>query len=767
MRNIADNDKLVAKAKGMQESDRSRIISSFKETDLHQQLRKLFSAIHPDREVLITHGSDEYGKDLVMIDRDPVSASATAMVVKRGNVTANANGPISEIKDQVSMALAHPYTPDGIEQIPILKVLVVTSGRISDNAKTRIQKELQVSNVDFVPISRLVSLFTEYYPRVFFGGERYDFYSERIQSLETSHMFAERGIDLSDCFIEPRLSEVSPLVGERKGTRTRRRVSFSSLVDRIKHPVQLMLIGDAGCGKSAILKKISIDSMTLTRDGSVKDDIEEAIAVYCPATTLEEQNAPELIEGVVRRECSVPGDVAIAQLLVDGLDEVPPDKRVSIANALAEYSSATRTAVVVSSRHREPFDGDLDAWHAIEVEPLSVESAIALSERVFSDPHVKNALKEGVGDVARSIDITPLAVFLLASVIEQRQEIPASLTELYDQYTDLVLGKEDRDKGIESLFEYEVKKRFLAELAYQHFEEGGNTSITDAVFERFGLDYIADHGLPPNWGTLLDELKRSCLLDYNSDSGEFVFRHRSFLEFFLAYYLHTALDADTVPKAVDLYFNQLWSDAAFYFFGLKKQLSREAIDAVFAHADDSPWGLVCKMRAGRLVQAGWLSGKEVKKAGIELAGSYAQRIRDSYLSFAESGGGKDPRIVADILVMTLAADSFQSVFLLPQAEDILEEPIPNDEAGLLARLCLLSAISPMLDQDLRKLLVDEYGDKVNIMPNKEFVGRGMFYLLVAAEADEAIKKSVNRKLRAFARKHTDVFRGLLPSSKKD
>jgi len=67
--------------------------------------------------------------------------------------------------------------------------------------------------------------------------------------------------------------------------------------------------------------------------------------------------------------------------------------------------------------------------------------------------------------------MTPLSLFLLLTIVEARKEVPASITELYDQFNDIILGRYDVEKGIMVIFEYLIKKRFLAELAFKEFVE--------------------------------------------------------------------------------------------------------------------------------------------------------------------------------------------------------------------------------------------------------------------------------------------------------
>ena len=83
---------------------------------------------------------------------------------------------------------------------------------------------------------------------------------------------------------------------------------------------------------------------------------------------------------------------------------------------------------------------------------MNTGQALALCERVISDQALSQSLKTGISQMRNNFELTPLAIFLLIDIIEEHQEVPASLTELYERYTDTVLGKHDKEKGIEVLF---------------------------------------------------------------------------------------------------------------------------------------------------------------------------------------------------------------------------------------------------------------------------------------------------------------------------
>ena len=113
------------------------------EQDLFPVLQQLLVAKEYD-DGEITHGPNEYGKDLVFSEFDTKLGEKEwlAMVVKNKNADMKAFEEGGEILRQVKLAFDYPYTNNKGEDIYINKVIVVVNGTISNQAKNVMQKTL-------------------------------------------------------------------------------------------------------------------------------------------------------------------------------------------------------------------------------------------------------------------------------------------------------------------------------------------------------------------------------------------------------------------------------------------------------------------------------------------------------------------------------------------------------------------------------------------------------------------------------------------------
>ena len=224
---ITKQSEITQQAKALSKEERKNILMSFKETELHEHLKELFKAMEPDYTIEITHKPGELGKDLVIEKKDKISIDVIGVVVKTGDIRGKTVGKVDEVKTQVEklfsyadekkikeiksqgqQAFAHPAEMKTVfNKLPISKVFIVLAGELSAQARERLDKELK-GNVEIKDIDWLIDNFTDYYPQVFFEGRVIDFLQKKIQQLETKHWLSKRGINLSDCFVEPLVTTI-------------------------------------------------------------------------------------------------------------------------------------------------------------------------------------------------------------------------------------------------------------------------------------------------------------------------------------------------------------------------------------------------------------------------------------------------------------------------------------------------------------------------------------------------------------------------------
>lgn len=767
---MVDRHEVRVQAERLAVEHRRSILQSFKETDFHKQLEALFSAMDSSLKVSVIHGPSEFGKDLVVVRDDAFGTTANAVIVKMGGLTGNAAGPIDDIKSQMEMSMTHPARlPQRVEEVRISEVWLVIVGRISENARQRLCSELPRAEIKFFDLDRLVDDFTEYFPEVFFGGHTLDFMLEAIDALERSHVFWNKNLTLTECFVDPFVvrSEVAmDDGGEALPIILRdRKLPFKKLRDLPPSERKVVVVGDAGSGKSTALRKLAIDGLRSGIEQLGDDATHTArVPLYCVANSLGTCDSVADFDAGILEPAALPAGLTVDTLLVDALDEVPAAARRHVLEMAERIADEKGYRVVLSSRRIDLVRDPVSGWATYELMPLEFGQAITLFERVVGSPETLGVLKEGLEHVSGCMDLTPLSLMLLVELAERYHEIPASVTELYDRYTDQVLGKYDREKGIEVLFEYEVKKRFLGRLAYDELVSKNRLEMSASDFAVFGAKYFEEYEWSAaSWDEFVGELERACVLRFRAD-GSVQLSHRSFVEFFAAYHLTreqaAAVNRDSV--AVSLYFDPIWADVAFYYFGLLKDISAETLEAIFSVEDKSGLVLVSKFTVGRLLQAAWHSKADTRRDGLARATQYAVPVRADFMEFASKSRKPIPPIVGDFVLLSLASSAFKSRFLEKQLATLLERSVAPTEDEVIPALCLFAGLEPFLGSDERDTLVNKFLEVLAALKDKSIEARGLVYLMVLTDDDGELRKTVGSRWKQFSSKYNGVLRGVLP-----
>jgi len=785
-------NEIVQRAKTIPKNERKGLLCSIPEVELHRHLKELFGKMETNYLVEITHGADEFGKDLVIVKKDRFGTSVTGVVVKRGDVKGTTLGEVDEIKgkvkkafsnkeektleeiaSQIEQAFANPSEVKAIfPKLPISEVLVVLAGDISSNARERLNKEVK-GQFKVLDINWLVDSFTDYYPQVFYEGRIIDFVQQTIQSLEGKHSLLKRSKNLSDYFIEPMVvHSTSMLKFDAKSLDLKsdeKPIQFSELKSVLKTNAQIFLIGEPGSGKSGALAKLAIDMLRqaaskVHTDSQPKKHIE--IPILVPSSEiLNKRNAKELSAAYFGSD-EIKDRFTIASLFVDGLDEVPAERRKEVIEQSQNIARQLDCSLVITSRRIDIIDIPQLGFEKYELLHLRYQQAIQLFERVVDNRASLKPLKVGLDRIKSQIPMIPLALMFLVDLVEDKGEIPASITELYDRYYDMALGRFDKEKGISALFDYLVKKKFLASLAFNQFYLHNRLEIQRSEFQEYVHEYARLYGWEgSNIEIFIREVERAGVLDIRD---RVIYRHRSVLDYFVASHIFDKqaefqnLD-ETISK---IYFNHLWGEVAFFFVGLKREITASLLDKIFQHEPESSLQSIEKLLVGRMVQAGWHSPTDVKYSGLKRAIEYAPTLRKSIVDEARRDKVEIPEFLSDIVVMGISEASFNSGFVYKEVKALVEElKLDLTANGLFQRLLLIFSMRNFLNPvEYEQLANGILGEAEGLSIDEKV--RFMLLIMVLRGNDKTAIGSIKRNLKKLARKHPGTFKKLLPDRRK-
>ena len=170
---------------------------------------------------------------------------------------------------------------------------------------------------------------------------------------------------------------------------------------------------------------------------------------------LIEQRVP----AVVREPC----DDSEYMVLIDAFDERRMDINCQADEINALFSQASeenRIRVVVTSRFLkgvERSDVLQPDISRCELHHLSIKRIFEFITKMCEKVNVTDRILEDLKKSAlfRDLPRSPMLAILLARLLnESQQEIPSNMTELYAKYLELILGRWDEKKGLQSQKEY-------------------------------------------------------------------------------------------------------------------------------------------------------------------------------------------------------------------------------------------------------------------------------------------------------------------------
>ena len=201
---------LAQKALAIPTNVRQSYLLGIPEVELHRHLCRLLENMDSGAQCEITHGRDEYGRDIVLQRISPFGHEYIAIVVKRGDasgkISGRTAGPIDEIISQVSQSILHPCYLKDIEvcKVQIASVMVMFFGRLTGNAAKRIIREAPAGVLKTFSIDWLDKSFANYFPEVFFAGAASTYLQDKvIEFVETQHDLSRRPDNLSDWYVDP------------------------------------------------------------------------------------------------------------------------------------------------------------------------------------------------------------------------------------------------------------------------------------------------------------------------------------------------------------------------------------------------------------------------------------------------------------------------------------------------------------------------------------------------------------------------------------
>lgn len=543
-----------------------------------------------------THGTDEFGKDIVCQYATPGQTFNIAVVIKKGDLSGSTTPRqgvhlLSVLREQVRQA--HTIPVDDVETKSLRSignVIVWVSGKITSNAKHQVTHDRANTyvNMDFWDGPKTVEMLDEHYPEYWTIGDHaiVTYYSnarekhsrlEDILALGSVH--AE--YRLPNVFVPPRLVRIEK-IRSKQAKQERRPLKQYTFAELLKPSNDnTVMIGDLGTGKSTALRRMLIKTIDTNEQQSRRYPIPIYIRFRDLNFAIDSPITDALCVEFERLTPSGDATDIIGLLtdgkvlvLIDGLDELESDDRIETALGLLNTFSLTYSdsRIVITSRSLEVLETTnvLTRFSMYRILHLNFVQVKTMIRKWFTDKidEGEKLIREIMNPITfTTIPLTPLTMAMLAAVYRgNTRDLPANLTDLFDKYVGFALGQWDMNKGIEHQIEWRIKRNMLCELAWKLLQTN-NRGMASKDIESVVEAKRNEIGLPFDSGALVTEIiERSGLL-VPTENDLYMFKHYAFFSYFAGHQL--SVQPDSMRLIAEHFYDMAWSKTIFFAFGIK------------------------------------------------------------------------------------------------------------------------------------------------------------------------------------------------------
>ena len=268
--------------------------------------------------------------------------------------------------------------------------------------------------------------------------------------------------------------------------------------------------------------------------------------------------------------------------LLDGYDELYSENQKEFFKKLNDFCDKyPENHYILSSRpYSESEFIEFQRFTVLKAVPFAKDQAISLITKIeYPDEELKDKfirdLEDGLYDRHESFASNPLLLNIMLSTYNDYAEIPQKLHLFYYQAFDTMLSKHDATKS--------YRRKLLSDLSSDTFKEcfaifcfltyqKAKTELTfpeiEEIFKKFPLRIKN----VLNIGNFIYDLE-NCLCVLYKEGNRYKFSHRSFQEYFVAYFLNIQTDSKMRDYSFHLIDSGKFSTSADSVFSMLENMS--------------------------------------------------------------------------------------------------------------------------------------------------------------------------------------------------
>ncbi len=465
-----------------------------------------------------------------------------------------------------------------LETMQIEFITIVSINTVSQSAESKLRRCANVA-LKFIERDEFEKLVEKHYPNYLFYEsfnlieyERY-FLEEMTEksALLNIHGLQDRVKRLMEIYINPQLYEIKKDIESDSVKLVR--VSSEILV---KRRTSAIVEGDTGSGKSTLLKEIGRQIIKL-------QDSKKTLPIYLSPMVIKKYGfdimsaCENLLSNRVQGSWEEIKQNYNLTLLIDGIDEFENKNQDIIIKQLNKLNDS-KVRYILTTRSIEAnnlgfISGKTDLFRIRKFNNRQIKE---FANRFFNSQNLSNNLIEALTDnrILERIPLTPLSMSLISLVYDKENfEIPATISDIYDNFNQLILGKATATNRFE-LINFNFRERILSIYALKLLQIENHEPLSKTEFVQYFKEYFKSKSSNIDIGVLEE------FLNYFIDNSGILivekdcyvkFSHKSFLQYYasLEIFKHRrSLEDELVENFLDLD----WQNVSIFYGGQSKDM---------------------------------------------------------------------------------------------------------------------------------------------------------------------------------------------------
>lgn len=466
---------------------------------------------------------------------------------------------------------------------------------------------------------------------------------------------------LLNVFIEPKIYYF------KEDEETQRQVKVKINIDYFLRRENFFISGDAGTGKSTLLKEIG--KKVLHKNKQAESQI-LPILIKTSSISSNSFSIQKTLEHILLSDFKVTDLEKIfidyhVILLIDSIDEFERPIQKQILDELGLIVSQKSVNFILSSRNYDNLIKDYEICSHINTLLSNFDQRqvkLYLDNFFKFDLSKADKLWESLLDnqILDRIPATPLTISLLSILYEEKgYEIPATLTDVYDNFNIFLLGRLNVNNNLDFL-EINVKEKILSMYALEIIRTPNRLRKSKEQFKLYLIAYFKQKSI-----TLLEDIIPELILSltegtgilYIDDSDLITFKHDHFMEYYASreiFNQHKRIDLE--EELIENFTKYNWQNTAIFYAGRTKDMPEFLTNLItrVGRYNQLNHCLLAISGLGYILQSLWMTDSKIRKdavvAALELlikADSKVKQLAESKFHFFQ--GIRD----IDIAIMNL------------------------------------------------------------------------------------------------------------------